>query len=39
MLMDAPVVFWNDDGTPYVPLNFKGEWKGRVLLRTPWPTR
>jgi penicillin-binding protein 1A len=27
------VVFWNDDNTPYIPLNFKGEWKGRVLLR------
>ena len=33
LLMDAPVVFWNDDGTPYIPLNYKGEWKGRVLLR------
>jgi penicillin-binding protein 1A len=33
LLMDSPVVFWNDDGTPYVPLNYKGEWKGRVLLR------
>jgi penicillin-binding protein 1A len=33
MIVDAPVVFWNDDGTPYVPLNYKGEWKGRVLLR------
>ncbi len=32
MIVDAPVVFWNDDGTPYVPLNYKGEWKGRVLL-------
>ncbi len=34
MFMDAPIFFWNDDGTPYVPLNYKGEWKGRVLLRT-----
>jgi penicillin-binding protein 1A len=33
MIVDAPVVFWNDDNTPYIPLNFKGEWKGRVLLR------
>jgi penicillin-binding protein 1A len=33
MIVDAPVVFWNDDNTPYMPLNFKGEWKGRVLLR------
>ncbi len=34
LLMDSPVVFWNDDGSPYVPLNYKGEWKGRVLLRS-----
>ena len=33
MIVDAPVVFWNDDNTAYIPLNFKGEWKGRVLLR------
>jgi len=33
MIVDAPVVFWNDDNTPYIPLNFKGQWKGRVLLR------
>ncbi len=33
MIVDAPVVFWNDDNTPYIPLNFKGEWTGRVLLR------
>jgi len=33
MIVDAPVVFWNDDNTPYIPQNFKGEWKGRVLLR------
>ena len=33
LVTDAPVVFWNDDGTPYIPLNYKGEWKGRVLLR------
>ena len=33
MIVDAPVVFWNDDGTQYTPLNYKGEWKGRVLLR------
>ncbi len=34
MLMDRPSVFWNDDGTPYVPLNFRGEWQGRVAVRT-----
>ncbi len=33
MIVDKPVMFWNDDGTPYIPLNYKGEWKGRVLLR------
>ncbi len=33
MIMDKPVVFWNDDNTPYIPLNYKGEWKGPVLLR------
>ncbi len=33
MIIDAPVVFWNDDNTPYIPLNYRGEWKGRVLLR------
>jgi penicillin-binding protein 1A len=33
MIVDAPVVFWNDDNTPYIPLNFRGEWTGRVLLR------
>ena len=34
MIVDAPVVFVNDDGTQYVPLNYKGEWQGPVLLRT-----
>ena len=34
MIVDAPVVFLNDDGTQYVPLNYKGEWQGPVLLRT-----
>jgi penicillin-binding protein 1A len=33
MLIDAPVVFWNDDGTPYTPMNYKGKWYGRVLTR------
>ena len=27
------VVFWNDDGIPYTPQNFMGEWKGPVTLR------
>ncbi|HET6449805.1 MAG TPA: PBP1A family penicillin-binding protein [Spirochaetia bacterium] len=33
MILDAPVVFTNADGTLYQPLNYKGEWHGRVLLR------
>lgn len=33
MIIDAPVIFWNDDGTPYTPLNYKGRWNGRVLAR------
>jgi penicillin-binding protein 1A len=31
-IYDIPIVFHNEDGTPYVPLNFRGEWKGTVLL-------
>ncbi|MEI6388740.1 MAG: PBP1A family penicillin-binding protein [Spirochaetota bacterium] len=31
LIDDSPVVFYNEDGTPYIPLNFKGEWKGTVL--------
>ncbi|MFP4331482.1 MAG: penicillin-binding protein 1A [Spirochaetaceae bacterium] len=33
MLYDSPVVFWNDDGTPYTPENYRGEWEGPVLVR------
>jgi len=32
LIYDIPVVFHNEDGTPYIPLNFRGEWKGPVLL-------
>lgn len=32
LISDTPVVFYNEDGIPYTPLNFKGEWKGTVLL-------
>lgn len=32
MINDTPVVFFNESGVPYTPLNFKGEWKGTVLL-------
>ncbi|HTX72043.1 MAG TPA: PBP1A family penicillin-binding protein [Rectinemataceae bacterium] len=31
LIYDSPVVFYNDDGTPYIPLDYKGEWKGPVL--------
>ncbi len=33
MIYDSPVVFWNDDGTPYTPQNYRGEWEGPVLAR------
>ena len=32
LIYDSPVVFYNENGTPYIPLNYKGEWKGPVLL-------
>lgn len=32
MINDTPVVFYNESGVPYTPLNFRGEWKGTVLL-------
>jgi penicillin-binding protein 1A len=32
LIPDVPIVFHNEDGTPYIPLNFRGEWKGSVLL-------
>lgn len=31
LIYDAPIVFYNEDGTPYIPLNYRGEWKGMVL--------
>lgn len=31
LIYDTPTVFYNKDGTPYMPMNFKGEWKGTVL--------
>ncbi|MCX8014202.1 MAG: PBP1A family penicillin-binding protein, partial [Rectinema sp.] len=31
MIIDEPTTFYNEDGTPYSPQNFKGEWKGSVL--------
>ncbi|GHU58090.1 penicillin-binding protein [Spirochaetia bacterium] len=32
LIYDVPIVFHNEDGIPYIPLNFRGEWKGAVLL-------
>jgi penicillin-binding protein 1A len=32
LIYDVPIVFHNENGTPYIPLNFRGEWKGSVLL-------
>ncbi|HUX37716.1 MAG TPA: PBP1A family penicillin-binding protein, partial [Rectinemataceae bacterium] len=31
MIDDSPVVFYNEDGTPYIPLDYLGEFKGTVL--------
>ena len=32
MINDLPTVFHNEDGTPYMPLNFLGRWQGPVLV-------
>ena len=32
IINDLPIVFYNEDGTPYIPLNFMGQWHGSVLL-------
>jgi penicillin-binding protein 1A len=32
LIYDLPIVFHNEDGTAYLPLNFRGEWTGPVLL-------
>jgi len=32
MIYDAPMAFHNEDGTPYVPNNYGGAWRGPVLL-------
>lgn len=34
LIYDSPVIFWNDDGTPYQPQNYRGVWRGPVLART-----
>ena len=33
MLLDKPMAFINDDGSPYTPLNFLGEWQGTATVR------
>jgi penicillin-binding protein 1A len=33
MIYDSPVVFTNDDGSAYTPNNYRGEWRGPVLVR------
>ncbi|MGN0729133.1 penicillin-binding protein 1A [Treponema sp.] len=30
IISDTPQVFHNEDGTPYIPQDFKGEWEGDV---------
>jgi penicillin-binding protein 1A len=32
LIYDIPVVFHNEDGTPYIPLNFRNEMVGSTLL-------
>ncbi|MCL2472762.1 MAG: transglycosylase domain-containing protein, partial [Treponema sp.] len=31
-ISNMPVVFHNEDGTPYMPMNFMGVWSGSMLL-------
>jgi len=32
MIYDMPMAFHNEDGTPYVPNNYGGAWRGPILL-------
>ena len=32
MIYDMPIVYFNDDNTPYIPDNYGGAWRGSVLL-------
>jgi len=32
LIYDEPIVFHNEDGTPYTPLDYKGKWMGPVLM-------
>jgi len=31
-ISNMPIVFHNEDGTPYMPMNFMGEWSSSMLL-------
>jgi penicillin-binding protein 1A len=33
-LYDGPIVFFDDSGKKYTPMNYLGHWQGSVLLRT-----
>ena len=33
LIYDAPVIFYNDDGSEYTPINYMGQWEGPVTLR------
>lgn len=32
MIYDMPIIFYNDDHTPYIPINFGGRWRGSILF-------
>jgi penicillin-binding protein 1A len=32
LIYDSPVIFYSEDGVPYIPLNYKGQWHGPVLV-------
>jgi penicillin-binding protein 1A len=32
MIYDMPMAFHNEDGTPYIPSNYGGAWRGSILL-------
>jgi len=34
LIYDTPMAFHNEDGTPYVPNNYGGRWRGPLLLYT-----
>jgi penicillin-binding protein 1A len=32
MINDMPIVFYNEDNTPYIPDNYAGRWRGSILF-------